>query len=444
MDEIEPCEDYDEVVGPLYGWRVYRVVNLNDGRTCLVPLYWPLRVADTGKPCYVQAGIDPDEDPDVEWAVVDLLEWTTADHAPKIYSFDEEVDTHGIHVFADKLDAHKYLNAYLGQACNYENNPHREVILAKVEIQGYVVEHEVGYRAEKARIVELNYGGSDKVREQLADALGWPFPIDSAPGLPSGSVMVKGSPLVSITADVSRFTIQLAEAGERARFLTKVMRGLEEGYPYRQSFQRALRYEDPTLAIHHTFLAALAQRYDEVGGTGIDFGMYDRHLLVEEWRNGRLGHLPSSTPYGYYESSWERRVETLHLLTTESIFDLYHQFLHNHAPGMVTMVKIDGFRNFDDDNKIKLIDRLGWKAARDIYDLSATGADLSVPKLSYELDDDLDAMLNPEEAHRTSFRLTPSEDPAAELRRLLLHIHDSTQNSATSRSLPMHVACKIF
>lgn len=200
--------------GPLRAWRIYRVVEIED-RKALVPLYWPYRQIASKKPAAREGNFAFEQ---TEWAEVDILDWSTADVAPEMFTELGAEDRHGIHAFGGIGQAILYAEQFLLNYVDFEHWPTRELILARVELQGVVVEHEYGYRAEKTRIVELWVGNLEQQeREELALAIGWPFEIGLQDLMPDGPQEVKAEPFVQVLGDVSGFTLALLDEPTRAR-----------------------------------------------------------------------------------------------------------------------------------------------------------------------------------------------------------------------------------
>lgn len=160
----EEQEEVEEVTAPIYAWRAYRVEQIvrdYESQWVLTPLYYRGLVG--GKPSLNSfaklSGIN-----------IDLLGWNKADSTPEM---DDAAKLPGFHCF------HGY-----GQAVDYTLKARQganhidDVVIARVELGGVVVEHELGYRAEMTRVVALEHHDADEEkREKLAAALGWPFEI---------------------------------------------------------------------------------------------------------------------------------------------------------------------------------------------------------------------------------------------------------------------------
>lgn len=159
-----------------------------------MPLYFS-NVDVTGKP-YSGYGMYPD---DPTPASIDLLGWNEADAKPRAYDditmtlYESESDAmqvryqenrQGIHAFHGKGQAIKYADDFLTATTAVPTM--REVIVTRIELQGEVIEHEFGYRAEKTRVIEIHAGGSDEQRAELANLLGWPFEIHCCDMIPGG------------------------------------------------------------------------------------------------------------------------------------------------------------------------------------------------------------------------------------------------------------------
>lgn len=171
----------DIIQTPLYAWRAYEIRNTVTGRPVLAPVWR-------------------------QGAPVSLLDWTHADRTPCLYRYlntNEEVpeevlqdptttignlglgyvtnawgvcdaiaeDRYGIHAFRTQQQTDAYTSRLLTRSQS-------TFLTAKIELQGTVVEHEHGYRAEKTRIIELH---KDPHTPDPADQLGWPTPIPNKP-----------------------------------------------------------------------------------------------------------------------------------------------------------------------------------------------------------------------------------------------------------------------
>ena len=161
-------EDLEEVQAPIYAWRAYRIEQVTrdyESQWVLTPLYYR-NVAAGGNP-----GMFPIHKPSEIY--VDPLSWNNANQVPELDETDMMGKMPGFHVF------HGY-----GQAVQYASRARDssrhidDIVIAKVELGGVVVEHELGYRAEMTRIVSLEHPNADEEkRAKLAAALGWPFEI---------------------------------------------------------------------------------------------------------------------------------------------------------------------------------------------------------------------------------------------------------------------------
>lgn len=152
--------------GPLYGWRSFRVnVDTSDyvNDVTLTSLFYRSEPnARTLNPATANG------------KPIDLFDWNEADVKPRLDDGTPERPMQpGFHVFHSRPEAAEYAAEIIGithQLC--------DMVIAKVEIQGVVVEHEKGFRAERIRLVEIEHPNPDpQVRINLATGLGWPFEI---------------------------------------------------------------------------------------------------------------------------------------------------------------------------------------------------------------------------------------------------------------------------
>lgn len=160
-------ESLEEVGAPIYAWRAYRIEQIvtdYESQWVLTPLYY--RHKTGGKPAIMV----PRKKSEI---FIDLLGWNEANEVPGFEDQNMHGGMPGFHCF------HGY-----GQAVKYADDVRRgshhitDVVVARVELGGVVVEHELGYRAEKTRVIELEHHDADEEkREKLAAALGWPFEI---------------------------------------------------------------------------------------------------------------------------------------------------------------------------------------------------------------------------------------------------------------------------
>lgn len=175
MPKMSEQQDVEEVNAPIYAWRAYRVEQIAhnyEAAWFLTPLYY--RSMTGGRPMldfYCKRSA----------IQVDPLGWNEADVAPEMNDgYDPYVGNGGL---AGKLPGFHCFHGY-GQAIEYVRRARQgsahidDVVVAKVELGGVVVEHELGYRAQMTRIVALEHNHADEeIRAKLAAALGWPFEI---------------------------------------------------------------------------------------------------------------------------------------------------------------------------------------------------------------------------------------------------------------------------
>lgn len=163
----EPNEAVEEVPAPLYAWRAYRVEQIThdyDTQWVLTPLYY--RHLHAGEPKILHVGKQSE-------VFIDLLGWNVSNRVPQIDEDNMHGGMPGFHCFHGYGQAVKYAQSALDSSHKITN-----VIIARVELGGVVVEHEMGYRAEKTRVIELEHPDADEERrEKLAAAIGWPFEI---------------------------------------------------------------------------------------------------------------------------------------------------------------------------------------------------------------------------------------------------------------------------
>lgn len=195
MDQIDLDDEVFE--GRLFGWRWYAALH---GPWALLSPSYPRRYRFAPP-----EGLRPEPYDEESWLnayrecfnLIDLHDWNYADQAPSTASDD----MHGFHVFSEYADViRKYAHAAVSQCRGGYDVPwdHRKVphswqpflkdwpdvsrlsttpVLAFVEMSGIVVEHEIGYRAQKVRPVRLYSTAGPKTRTLLADKLGWPDQI---------------------------------------------------------------------------------------------------------------------------------------------------------------------------------------------------------------------------------------------------------------------------
>lgn len=175
MPQVSIEEAVEEVTAPVYAWRAYRIEQRTrnyESQWVLTPLYY--RGSAGGKPTL-------DSLDDVSDIEIDLLGWNEAHASPEMH--DGAYDPTDNKSTAGKLPGFHCFHGY-GQAVDYVRKARRgsnhidDVVIAKVELGGVVVEHEMGYRAQLNRVVALEHHNADEeVRAKLAAALGWPFEI---------------------------------------------------------------------------------------------------------------------------------------------------------------------------------------------------------------------------------------------------------------------------
>lgn len=366
----EEIETLDTVPAPLYAWRAYRVVGRGEGKG-LAPIFMStkMKMADREVLTSGEPGNSTAVNGELEWAWIDLLDWIVADSPPLMYAIDVRgqegpvPDQHGIHAFHGKGQAVKYATDFTDVwASNYTfggQEAEREVVMAYVELQGYVVEHEMGYRAEKIRIIELHAGGDDEHREKLANDIGWPFEIHECDLLPVGPVKLKKPPIITINADVSAFTLALSGFGsafkEAAAMAEQANRQImKDVYQYSVS-ATASGYSDPnernykTREILHEQMDFLEEFYfrDIV----VNWGAYteepyfitplDKRLRAERASTNFLGALGVSRGFRSASSNKYSGYGDHDLLLA------YGQFLRDHG----IMITVDFDKNPADEDQ---------------------------------------------------------------------------------------------
>jgi hypothetical protein len=167
-------EELEEVQAPIYAWRAYRIEQFTknyESSWRLTPLYY--RGMAAGRPTL-------DSYASRSAIHVDPLGWNEADVLPEMDDGNYAINNN---TSPGKLPGFHCFHGW-GQAVEYVKKARRgashisDVVLARVELGGVVVEHEMGYRAQMTRIVALEHPNADEeVRAKLAAALGWPFEI---------------------------------------------------------------------------------------------------------------------------------------------------------------------------------------------------------------------------------------------------------------------------
>lgn len=155
-------QELEEVQAPLYAWRSFRITETtNNYRTewSLRPLFnRPIGSLATNR---INTG-------DMEY---NLLDWNTAHQAPEIADEESLPGFHCFHGYGQAITYAEHARAFSPIFIN-------DIVIARIELGGTVVEHELGYRAERLRITHLEHPNPNtETRNNLATSLGWPFPI---------------------------------------------------------------------------------------------------------------------------------------------------------------------------------------------------------------------------------------------------------------------------
>lgn len=171
---------------PLYAYRSYAVypnnlIHANSDAAALVPLFY--KYTDTNGDA-----TDSTVHGTARIASVSLFDWTTADEVPEMgdpdnWYKDFTVGGQYINLHDNGVDKGLYSFTTMEDAVNYIKHMGWKptVLYAKVELAGVIVEHDLGYRAQMTRIVELFSDLSQSSRDLLAERLGWPFEIKDLP-----------------------------------------------------------------------------------------------------------------------------------------------------------------------------------------------------------------------------------------------------------------------
>lgn len=216
-------EELEEVSAPLYAWRAFRVEQITsdyETRWVLSPLFF--RGMHRGLPAHTATHL-------VTQITFDLIDWNESPCPP---DFDNDFfgAMYGFHTFRLKPDAETYLYKTLTATRSIT-----DVVLAKVELGGIVVEHEKGYRSEKIRIVELHHpNGDPKVRQNLGVALGWPFEIH-----PADPQLLPGSKVPTVDHDEIKLAAQVL-----ARAVTYEDLSRDRLYPLVRRMEHELRFNE--------------------------------------------------------------------------------------------------------------------------------------------------------------------------------------------------------
>lgn len=198
---MEQIDLEDEVMeGRVYGWRWYAALH---GPWLLISPTIPHRHRHAPP-----KQLAPEPGDEASWLhsfrehfnVADLHDWSYSDVAPRV---DDAPYPHGFHVFSKYNDViRKYAPCALSNCRGGFRVPPTwdankvpaswrpwlkdwpdidrlgaTPVLAFVEMSGIIVEHEIGYRAQKVRPVRLFSTAGPKTRRLLADKLGWPDTI---------------------------------------------------------------------------------------------------------------------------------------------------------------------------------------------------------------------------------------------------------------------------
>lgn len=101
---------------------------------------------------------------------IDLYDWSEDLVAPEWDGLD------GFNAFRDLRNCFSYVQASTSFAKQSST-----FIFARVELGGVVIEHEVGYRAQRQRIMDLYAGPGRSACRRLEQNLGWPFEVQQMP-----------------------------------------------------------------------------------------------------------------------------------------------------------------------------------------------------------------------------------------------------------------------